>query len=179
MGTGSRVGRELAQPGGLLPGQAFAQAGRPSLPPGPPHQPVRAPSLRLSGARRSPRASPPASGHSLRPGSHGHPATTAPPQPLGCLILPREGRRPEEGRCGGYFRFSPFLLAVAPRPELHIFRVPFSFRAEGSVCYGQGLFLTESLAAFRSTLQPLPFVFPFKVFKAQHSLGVKRCLWLS
>lgn len=55
VGTESRVGRELAQPGGLLPGQAFPQAG-----PGPPPQPVRTPSFPLSGARRSPRASPPA-----------------------------------------------------------------------------------------------------------------------
>lgn len=95
VGTGSRVGRELAQPGGLLPGQAFPQAGRLSLPPGPSPQPVRTPSFSLSGARRSPRAFPPANGEPLRPGPNGHPATEAPHKPLERLILPREGRRPE------------------------------------------------------------------------------------
>lgn len=99
VGTGSRLGRELAQPGGLLPGQAFPQAG-----PGPPPQPVRTPSFPLSGARRSPRASPPANGHSLRAGSNSHPVTKAPQLPLERLILPKEGRRPEEWRRGGYFR---------------------------------------------------------------------------
>lgn len=165
VGRGSRVGREPAQQGGFLPGQAFPQAGRPSLLPGPPPRPVRALALRLSGARRSPRASPPASGHSLRPCSRlspsNHSSATAP----WLSHPPERGEAPRGGAGGAAISGgSDLLLAVASRPELHILRAPFSFRAESEVCFGQGL-LTSGLFSVPS-YNPSPSFFPFRVFRA-------------
>ncbi|KAM7331085.1 hypothetical protein ACRRTK_010274 [Alexandromys fortis] len=133
VGTGSRVGRKLAQPGGLLPGQAFPQAGRLSLPPGPSPQPVRTPSFFLSGARRSLRASPPANGRSHRPGPNGHPATEAPHKPREHLTSRERGGAQRRDGVAATSGLSPLLLAITPRQELRIFREPFSFRAEGEV----------------------------------------------
>lgn len=110
VGRGSCVGREPAQPDGFLPGQAFPQAGRPSLLPGPPPRPVRALALRLSGARRSPRASPPGSGHSLRPSSplspSNHSSATAP----WLSHPPKRWEVPKGGARGGYFRWFGFPI---------------------------------------------------------------------
>lgn len=108
------------------------------------------------------RRHPPADTHSVR-APDCHPATTAPPQPPYCLILPREGRRPEEGLGAATSGGSDLLLAVASQPELHILRAPFSFRAEGEVCFGQGL-LTTGLFSVPSYNSP-PSFFP-SVFKA-------------
>lgn len=60
---------------------------------------------------------------------------------------------------------SPLLLAVTPRPELRLFREPFSFRAEGEVGCGQGL-VTEALTAFPSHLATSPVRFSLQSFQS-------------
>lgn len=165
MGRGSLVGREPAQPGGFLPGQAFPQAGRPSLLPGPPPRPVRALALRLSGARRSPRASPPASGHTLRPCSRlspsNHSSATAP----WLSHPPERGEVPRGGARGGYFRwFASPIGCCSATGTAYI---------EGAIFLQgrrRGLFWAGTLnhrAVFCAVLQLLLLVLSFRVFKAQ------------
>lgn len=142
MGRGSRVGREPAGPGGLLPGQA-ARGSRPA----------RRPSR--SGRPRS--ACPELEGHPGRPhppaDTHSVPAPTVTQQPQlrhgpRAVSSSRErGGAQRRGCVAATSGSSPLLLAVTPRPELHLFRVPFSFRAEGEVCYGHGL-LNRSFSRF-------------------------------
>lgn len=110
------------------------------------------------------RRHPPAVTHSV-PAPDCHPATTAPPQFPGCLVRRRAGRSPEEGLGADTSGDSDLLLAVAPQPELHILRVPFSFRVEGEVCFGQALLITGfSVPSYNSS--PSEY-FPFRVFKVQ------------
>lgn len=165
VGRGSRVGREPAQPGGFLPGQAFPQAGRPPLLPGPPPRPVRALALRLSRARRSPRTSPPASGHSLRPCSplspSNHGSATAP----WLSHPPERGEVPRGGARGCYFRCFGSPIGCC-------FETGTAYIAGAIFLQGRrrGLFWAGALnhmGVFCPTLQLLPFVFPFRAFKAQ------------
>ena len=109
------------------------------------------------------RRHPPADTHSV-PAPHCHPATTAPPQPPGCLILPKEGRCPEEGLGAATSGASDLLLADASRPELHILRAPFSFRAEGEVCFGQEFLLTTGLFSVPPS-NSSPWFFPSEFSK--------------
>nr|XP_048285892.1 uncharacterized protein LOC125397516 [Myodes glareolus] len=160
VGTGSRLGRELAQPGGLLPGQAFPQTG-----------PARRPSR--SGRPRSP-----------CPELEGHPGHPRPPTDTHSVPAPTVTQQPKLRNCpwnvsssqkrGGAQRsdgveatsgLSPLLLAVTPRPELRLFREPFFFRAEGEVCCGQGL-VTEALTAFPSHLATSPVRFFLQSFQS-------------
>lgn len=59
---------------------------------------------------------------------------------------------------------SALLLAVTPRPELRLFREPFSFRAEGEVGCGQGL--VTALTAFPSHLATSPVRFSLQSFQS-------------
>lgn len=110
------------------------------------------------------RRHPPADTHSV-PALDCHPATTVPPQPPGCLILPREGRCPEEGLGGGYFRwFASPIGCCSATGTAYI---------EGAIFLQgrrRGLFWAGTLnhrAVFCAVLQLLPLVLPFRVFKAQ------------
>lgn len=123
------------------------------------------PSRTLVARRSRPARCPGRSGRSCSPCPEleGHPWRRHPPADTHSVPAPTVTQQPQlrhspwavssSGERGGAQRRGcgadtsgalVFLLAVAPRPELHIARAPFFFRAEGQGCCGQG-YLTVRL----------------------------------